>query len=94
MLWHLTVTFEEDALRDNFWDLFTDMPQVAPLIRSGVLYTRRYTDRPAAAFLHHGRETLAPLARYVLDFWPSAQINLSRGDPDHGRTSVYVETGD
>lgn len=93
MLWYLTVTFQEDELRDNFWELFTDMPQVAPLIRSGALSTRRYTDRPAASFMHHGREPLAPLARYVLDFWPSAQINLSRGDPDRERTTVYIETG-
>lgn len=81
MTWYLTVTFQENELRDEFWEQAPELPHITPLIAIGELQTRYYTSRPEIAFIHHNREVLAPLARYTLDFWPSAQINLSRGWP-------------
>lgn len=92
MLWYLTVTFQEGELRDEFWEQAPDLPHIAAHMAIGDLRTRYYTARPAVAFIHHRREVLATLARYTLDFWPSAQINLSLGEPDTS-ASVYLETG-
>jgi hypothetical protein len=97
MAWQLHARFQELEVRDSFWEQVITMPQLRPLLESSALRTRLYLVRPVVAFEHNDREALAPLARWLLDFWPSAQISLSQGDRSilslGEETQIYLETG-
>lgn len=79
MVWRLHVRFQEMELRDAFWEQVPGMPQLVPLVVARELRARLHMAQPVVVFEHNDRAVLAPLARWALDWWPSAQIELSRG---------------
>ncbi|MFC4328327.1 hypothetical protein ACFPC0_10865 [Streptomyces andamanensis] len=77
MMWQLHVEFQEAELRDAYWEQVCALPQLQPLLESGALRPCLHLALPVVRVMHPDRDALAPLCRWTLDFWPSAQIGLA-----------------